>query len=900
MAGRGVRKAAKAVEDQGGDVVPAPGPRRVIVKHDADGRRHRLLVDDRKPAQGDDAEQQVRRLAVRRGVEPDFIGDGCDGFLTRHDRGPQFLGQGSAAKCSPFDETHKDGMGVEIVKILADRAGQHFLGRAAAGAGPIASGADRLADILRGVLNDGAIQRPLAAKEVAGRAAGDPRHGAHVGQARRCKPPIGEERGGGIENGIARAVGITLAFRGRRHVSSLACCSASMQTSVPSVKPVWSLPEGCRAGEPLTESRSWSLLEDRDTTTHPVDSEMDVTDRVLLADKEVAIRCANCQAPLPGGAEVCPQCGQDVGTAVGVPDIVRRLRLALGPQFEVIRLVGRGGFAEVYEVQDTELRRRLAVKVLRTDIDWSPDMATRFKQEARAIAQLSHPHTVPIHFVGEGEGLVFYVMPFIEGLTLADILRADGPLDPKLAAGVAVPILDALEHAHRLGIVHRDIKPDNILVDGASGRPLLVDFGISTMRGVEHRPDDQVIGTPHYMSPEQALGERDIDARADLYAMGAVLLQMITGRPPFEGATSGEILAKHIADPLDLPDDDTLLPTWLRRVIERALQKRREERFESAGAMLTALREGMPDGTRALMTGTHPIPRISREDPTVQLHLGARARRIWPRRHSTRVLVTATILVSLIAIAYSSWITIAGLPPNLVVRNSLLAPVAVSVNGAGERQLAPGDSFQVPLARGNALAARWRVVGPRGDGGDLRGESLGGTIADSAPRGRLRSDITAGVVAPGYLAPRIMNATADTLRVELRDSLQARVPCGCDVPPGSSLLLGYYRESRLRSVEVRNHLGRTLIFESLLQRKNSATGEVALSIRPADFNPPRSIAPPNVAVPGNDRLLAPLPEIRYDEPELITDSSLPAADSAATVRPPTKQRDPLGSIFQNR
>src|SRR5678815_2678230 len=129
---------------------------------------------------------------------------------------------------------------------------------------------------------------------------------------------------------------------------------------------------------------------------HPDDSEMDVANRVLLADTVINLLCPQCQASVPGDAVVCPHCGRTMPDAEGVPDIVRRLRLALGAQFEVIRLVGRGGVAEVYEEHDTELRRRLAVKVVHTDIEWSPHMATRFKQEARAIAQLSHPHTVPI------------------------------------------------------------------------------------------------------------------------------------------------------------------------------------------------------------------------------------------------------------------------------------------------------------------------------------------------------------------------------------------------------------------------------------------------------------------------------------------------------------------------
>jgi hypothetical protein len=264
------------------------------------------------------------------------------------------------------------------------------------------------------------------------------------------------------------------------------------------------------------------------------------------------------------------------------------------------------------------------------------------------------------------------------------------------------------------------------------------------------------------------------------------------------------------------------------------------------------------------------------------------------------VLVASKLVVSLAAIGFSAWTAFAGAPPRFLVRNSLLAPVAVSVNGAGERQLAPGDSMQVPLRRGDPLEARWHLVGPRSISGDLRGESLGGRIAVSAPHGILRSDIAAGAVAAGYLAPRVTNSTGDTLRVMLRDSANALVPCDCDVPPGASLLLGYFRDGRLKSIEARNKAGVILTWDALLQRKNSATGEVAVSVRPADFTPPRSVGPRLTPISPSSQLVAPLPTLRFLEPTLITDSTKPAADSAAKAKPAPKQRDPLGSIFQNR
>ncbi|HYC31219.1 MAG TPA: serine/threonine-protein kinase, partial [Gemmatimonadales bacterium] len=221
--------------------------------------------------------------------------------------------------------------------------------------------------------------------------------------------------------------------------------------------------------------------------------------------------------------------------------LAARLAEALGSAYTIEGEIGRGGMGVVYRARDERLQRRVAIKVLPPELAFQQDIRERFTREAQTAARLSHPHIVPIHTVGEGLGLVYFVMGYVDGESVAGRIRRRGRLPVEEARRIMAEAADALGAAHGVSIIHRDIKPDNILLEGPRGRVMVTDFGIakalSASSGATLTGAGVAIGTPAFMSPEQAAGEREIDGRSDLYSLGIVSFQMLTGELPFTAPT---------------------------------------------------------------------------------------------------------------------------------------------------------------------------------------------------------------------------------------------------------------------------------------------------------------------------------------------------------------------------
>jgi len=278
---------------------------------------------------------------------------------------------------------------------------------------------------------------------------------------------------------------------------------------------------------------------------------------------------------------------------------------ALAGRYSIDREVGRGGMGIVYLAREVHLDRWVAIKLLPPTLAARPTLRERFLREARLAAKLSHPNIIPIHAVGETEGFVYYVMAFVDGETLAQRVHMRGPLSASDGSRLLREIAWALAYAHNQRLVHRDVKPDNILIESSTGRALVADFGIAAAAG--DADGDGIVGTPEFMSPEQALG-KDIDARSDIYSLGVSAFFAMSGCLPFEGTSATEVLAKQVTQPAPpLQTIASAVPRGLAQLIDRCLAKDPARRPATADELADHLgvaieqRREMPAALRAFV-----------------------------------------------------------------------------------------------------------------------------------------------------------------------------------------------------------------------------------------------------------------------------------------------------------
>ena len=335
--------------------------------------------------------------------------------------------------------------------------------------------------------------------------------------------------------------------------------------------------------------------------------------------------CITCSKELTADSLFCPTCGTPNPEAttetmradarlssrvIAQAALARKLQAALGPNFLVEHELGEGGFAHVFAVTDRKLSRQIAVKVLRPEFTGSDVSVQRFIREAESAAKLNHPNILPIFFVGEGEELVYFGMPLVAGETLDARLRREGQLVEEEVVRIGSDIADALAEAHAHGLVHRDIKPQNVMLQGEQRRVLVADFGIAKAAagsGERLTSTGTVIGSPHYMSPEQAAGGAEVDARSDIYSLGIVLWEMLAGEVPFDGPTTQGILIQHLTKAM--PALRTRRPnvsTQLDRIVARCTEKKPDDRFQTAGEVAAALKARASAAAVAAATAQQP------------------------------------------------------------------------------------------------------------------------------------------------------------------------------------------------------------------------------------------------------------------------------------------------------
>jgi serine/threonine-protein kinase len=346
--------------------------------------------------------------------------------------------------------------------------------------------------------------------------------------------------------------------------------------------------------------------------------------------------CSRCGTQNDDASKFCRSCGLDLSHTTPVAGVgdqqveateLDLVREQLKDEYEILEELGRGGMAIVFKARERQLERDVAIKVLPFSLAFDKEFVERFQREARTSAKLEHPSIIPIYRVGKSGRVIYFVMKFLRGKPLSSVLAARGTLPPAEIRQILVQVARALAYAHKSGIVHRDIKPDNIMFD-EHGLAVVTDFGIAkAASGGKLTGTGMSIGTPHYMSPEQARAQA-LDGRSDIYSLGVVAYQSLTGRVPFDGEDSFSIGYKHIMEEIPTPPLETYDQRTVFEITRKMMAKSPDERFQSADDLVQALEAGgglaavglataatraMPSlaGVRMASALTTPLPRVS-------------------------------------------------------------------------------------------------------------------------------------------------------------------------------------------------------------------------------------------------------------------------------------------------
>ena len=345
--------------------------------------------------------------------------------------------------------------------------------------------------------------------------------------------------------------------------------------------------------------------------------------------------CPSCNTALPELAAYCYVCGSATPPAIDkktgeilIPeglaptptasaDMIRKLKDSFGKHYELGNLIGRGGFAEVFQVRDLWLKRDLALKAIRPDLSVSDTLLARFRREAEAVAALRHPNIVPIYDIGEAEGIMYILMPLIKGESLKGLLVRDGRRPISEARRIMLEAASALASAHEAGVVHRDIKPENIMLEGKSRRVLVMDFGIAKVMDAAGdstlTSSGTIVGTPHYMSPEQASGDPHLDHRTDQYSLAVCGYHMLTGSVPFEGESTRQILFKQMMEsPRSMRELVPEVPEALMSAVSRGMAKEPADRYPDIEAFASAIEAASVVDSKATAVAAQPARKPSR------------------------------------------------------------------------------------------------------------------------------------------------------------------------------------------------------------------------------------------------------------------------------------------------